>query len=77
MRVVLDLGRNNTLRLEEKLLGLFDYGLKGLIRHQEPFLFRNRQINEQTSDLLSLVLILTDKLLDIFIDALADLYLQI
>ena len=73
MRVVLDLGRN----IAEKLLGLFNYGLKGLIRHQEPFLFGNRQIDEHTSDLLSLVLIHTDKFLDISIDALADLLLKI
>ena len=79
MRVVLDEGRNNTLRLAENLLGLFSYGLKILIRHQEPLLFGNRQIDNHTSDLLDILLVLirTDKLLDIFIDAIADLVFEI
>ena len=63
----------------EKLLGLFGYGLKILIRHQEPLLFGNRQIDNHTSDLLDILLVLirTDKLLDIFIDAIADLVFEI
>ena len=66
-----------TLLLVVMLLGLFDYGLKVLIRRQEPLLFGNRQIDDHTSDLLSLDLIQTDKLLDIFIDAIADLLLEL
>ena len=63
----------------EKLLGLFGYSLKTLIRHQEPLLVGNRQIDDHTSDILDifLVLIRTNKLLDIFKDALADLYPEI
>ena len=67
------------VRPAEKLLGLFGYSLKTLIRHQEPFLVGNRQIDDHTSDILDifLVLIRTNKLLDIFKDALADLYPEI
>ena len=67
------------VRPAEKLLGLFGYSLKTLIRHQEPLLVGNRQIDDHTSDILDifLVLIRTNKLLDIFKDALADLYPEI
>ena len=61
------------------LLGLFDYGLKTLIRHQDPLQIGNRLIDDHTSDILDILLVLvrTDKLFDILIDALADLLLEI
>ena len=63
----------------EKLLGLFGYGLKILIRHQEPLLFGNRQIDDHTSYLLDILLVLirTNKLFDKNIDAIANLLLEI
>ena len=61
------------------LLGLFDYGLKVLIRRQEPLLFGNRLIDDHTSDLLDILLVLirTNKLLDKNIDAIANLFPEI